>query len=109
MNKLVAIDQAFRIATLTEPTDEIRSLLRALEFERVLELLLMLRQSPKKVLNPAGFLRRAIQESWTPGQQPQKLDRRLENTEQRIYERKGYTPEQARQAVQDGKQKGWGV
>lgn len=99
MNKGEAIDQAFRIATLTEPTDEIRSLLRPLEFERVLELLLMLRMSSKPVRNPAGFLRRAVQEGWVPGQLPEKVDRKLENAEERWYINRGYTPEQAREKV----------
>lgn len=105
MNKMAAVDQAFRIATLTEPTEEIRALLGALEFERVLELLLMLRQSPKKVQNPVGFLRRAIKEGWMPEQQPQKIDRKIENAEERYYLRRGYTPEQAYQAVLDGRRK----
>ncbi|WP_052410474.1 hypothetical protein [Paenibacillus durus] len=109
MNKHMAIDQVYRIATLTEPTEEIRSLLGDLAFDRVLELLLMLRQSPGKVRHPEGFLRRAILEDWQPGQIPQKLDRRTENAEERYYMRRGYSPEQARQAVQEGRQKGWGV
>lgn len=109
MNKAEAIDQAFRIATLTEPTEEIRSLLGALAFERVLELLLMLRQSPKKVQNPAGFLRRAIQEGWQPDQLPEKIDRKVENATERLYQRRGLTPEQARQATLDSRRKGWGV
>jgi hypothetical protein len=109
MNKQDAIDQAFRIATLTEPTGEIRSLLGDLEFERVLELLLMMRQSPKKVQNPAGFLRRAISEGWQPDQLPEKIDRKIENATERLYQRQGLTPEQARQAARESRQKGWGV
>ena len=107
MNKMDAVDQAYRIATLTEPTGEIRELLGGLSFERALELLLMLRQSPKKVQNPAGFLRRAIQEGWQPSQLPEKIDRRLENATQRIYERQGLTPEQARQATIASRQRGF--
>lgn len=107
MNKGDAIDQAFRIATLTEPNGEIRSLLGDLEFERVLELLLMLRQSPKKVQNPAGFLRRAVQEGWRPDQLPEKIDRKTENATERFYQRRGLTPEQARQATLESRQKGF--
>lgn len=109
MEKQIAIDQVFRIATLTEPTDEIRTLLSALAFERVLELLLMLRQSPTKVHNPAGFLRVAILEGWQPDQLPEKIDRRVENATQRLYERQGYTQDQARQMTRESRQKGWGV
>ncbi|MEK4240365.1 hypothetical protein [Paenibacillus sp. FSL H7-0714] len=107
MNKMDAVDQAYRIATLTEPTGEIRQLLSGLSFERSLELLLMMRQSTKKVKNPAGFLRRAIQEDWQPGQIPEKIDRRIENATQRIYERNGLTPEQARQATIASRKRGF--
>lgn len=107
MNKMDAVDQAYRIATLTEPTGEIRDLLGNLSFERALELLLMLRQSTKKVQNQAGFLRRAIQEDWQPGQLPEKIDRRLENATQRIYERRGLTPEQARRETIASRERGF--
>jgi hypothetical protein len=107
MNKQAAIDQAYRIATLTEPTAEIRSLLGGLDFERVLDLLLMLRQSPKKVHNPAGFLRRAIREEWKPDQLPEKIDRRLENATERYYQRQGLTAEQAYQATLESRQRGF--
>ncbi|MBY9088001.1 hypothetical protein KIH86_27810, partial [Paenibacillus sp. HN-1] len=90
MNKLAAIDQAYRIATLTEPTEEIQALLGDLDFGRVLELLLLMRQSPRPVRNPAGFLRRAIQEDWRPGQLPQQVDRHKENIEEQLYIRRGH-------------------
>lgn len=103
MNKSLAVDQVFRIATLTEPTEEIRLLLGALEFERVLELLLMMRLTTKPVRNPVGFLRRAIQEGWKADTLPEKVNRKLENVEEGIYIRRGYTPDQAHQAVLNGR------
>lgn len=99
MNKMKAIEQAFRIATLMEPTDEIRAVLGGEEFERVLELLLMLRMSSSPVRHPAGFLRRAIQEGWAPGQIPEKVNRKVENIEERFYIGKGFTPDQAHAKV----------
>lgn len=77
MNKYEAIDQAWRIATLTEPSGDVRELLYDLEFDRVLELLLILRQSPKPVQFPSGFVRRAIEESWTATTLPEKVERRV--------------------------------
>ncbi|WP_227877191.1 hypothetical protein, partial [Paenibacillus macerans] len=76
------IEQAYKLVTLAEPTEEVRQLLEGQELERVFELLLILRGWPN-VRNPAGFLRRAIQEGWTPETKPQKVDRRLENYEER--------------------------
>lgn len=76
MKKHEAIDQAWRIATLTEPGGDVRELLYDLEFERVLELLLILRQSPKPVQFPAGFVRRAIESGWTAATLPEKIERR---------------------------------
>lgn len=106
MNKSKAIDQAYRIATLTEPTEEVRGLLWPLEFERALELLLMLRMSTRPVRNPAGFLRWAIAEGWTPATLPQKIDRKTENAEVRYHTRRGMTDDQARQEVIENRNKG---
>ncbi|MMZ55622.1 hypothetical protein D1872_174830 [compost metagenome] len=102
MNKAEIIGQAYKLATLAEPTDEVRRLLEDQELERVFELLLILRGWPN-VRNPAGFLRRAIQEGWTPETKPQKVDRRTENYEERYYLRRGYTPEEAREKVIRGR------
>lgn len=99
MKKFEAIDQAIRIATLQEPTDTMTDLLYPLEFSRVLELLLILRQSPRPVKAPAAFLRRAIEEGWTPETLPEKVDRRTENRNEQFYIGRGYTPEQARAKV----------
>lgn len=106
MKKSEAIDQAYRIATLTQPTDEIRALLWPLELERVLELLLMLRMSTRPVRNPAGFLRWAIAEGWTPATLPEKIDRKTENAEVRYHTRRGMSDEQARQEVINNRRRG---
>ncbi|MFD1179706.1 hypothetical protein ACFQ3W_25865 [Paenibacillus puldeungensis] len=98
-----ALDQVFRISMLQEPTDEIRNLLCGQSFERALELLLLLRMTPK-VRNVPGFLRRAIQEGWTPSTLPQKIDRRLEGVEERYYLRKGYSPDQAHEKVLENRE-----
>lgn len=103
MGKSEAIRQVYIIATLQEPSEAVMQLLCGLEFDRALELLLLMRQSSRTVKNPAGFLRRAIEEGWTPDTTPQKVDRKLENHEERYFIRRGYTPEQARELVRRGR------
>lgn len=96
MDKQKAIEAVYQIATLTHPTVDVIELLRPLPFERTLDLLLILRQSPKPVKSPANFLRRAIQEGWTAETLPENIDRKVQRINQRSYERKGYDPETAR-------------
>lgn len=98
MNKSDAIDQAYRIATLEEPSEEVRELLYAQTFERALELLLVLRQA-NKVRNVEGFLRRAVQEGWTPQTSRQRVDRKAEGYSERYYISRGYSADQAREQV----------
>jgi hypothetical protein len=95
-----AIALAYQTATLTYPSFEIMELLRPLPFERVLELLLIMRQSPRPVKSPLNFLRRAIQEGWSPETMPEKVDRHMECVEENHYIRQGYTIDQAREKVQ---------
>lgn len=102
MKKWDSINLVYQIATLTYPSFEIMELLEPLDFERTLELLLILRQQPKKVTSPLNFLRRAIEENWTAETTPQKVDRRLENTTANIYARKGYDPATARKKAKEG-------
>lgn len=102
MEKVKIIEQAYRLTMMEEPKEDILRLLEGEELERVFEVLLILRGWPN-VRNPAGFLKRAIQEGWTPETKPQKVDRRLENYEERYYLRRGYTPEQAREMVIRGR------
>jgi hypothetical protein len=95
-----AIALAYQTATLTYPSFEIMELLRPLPFERVLELLLIMRQSPRPVKSPLNFLRRAIQEGWSPETMPEKVDRHMEYVEENHYILRGYTIDQAREKVQ---------
>lgn len=99
-----AIALAYQTATLTYPSFEIMELLRPLPFERVLELLLIMRQSPRPVKSPLNFLRRAIQEGWSPETMPEKVDRHMEYIEENHYIRQGYTIDQAREKVQRNRQ-----
>ncbi|MGG2201895.1 hypothetical protein [Paenibacillus validus] len=89
------ISLAYQIATLTYPSFEVMELLLPLPYERTLELLLILRQSPKPVKSPVNFLRRAIEEGWTPETMPEKVNRHVQNYEESFYMRRGLTPEQA--------------
>lgn len=95
MDKLTAIAQVYRIATLQEPTEDVLSLLAPLEYARALDLLLVLRQSPKPVKSPANFLRRAIAEGWTPETVARRVDRAAENHAIRFYMQKGLSQEEA--------------
>lgn len=89
MEKEKAIVMAYQIATLSSPSEEVLSLLCPLSYERALELLLVLRQSPQQVKSPAGFLRRAISEGWTPETLPERINRKEQNIETRFYMRRG--------------------
>ncbi|MDQ0496882.1 hypothetical protein [Paenibacillus brasilensis] len=99
-----AIATAYQIATLTYPSYEVFELLNPLPFERVLELLLIMRQSPRPVKSPVNFLRRAIQEGWSPETMPEKVDRHMEYLEENHYVRRGLTLDQAREKVQRNRQ-----
>lgn len=97
MSKTEAISLAYQIATLERPSDEILDLLAVQPFERALELLLVLRQSSGPVRSPLNFLRRAIEENWTPETLPERINRKVQSINQRHYERKGYDTETARE------------
>ncbi|WP_068612569.1 hypothetical protein [Paenibacillus tuaregi] len=101
-----AIATAYQIATLTYPSFEVIELLKPLPFERVLELLLIMRQSPRPVKSPLNFLRRAIQENWSAETMPEKVNRHIEYVEENFYLKKGYTIDQAREIVQARKRGG---
>lgn len=70
---------AFEAVTLTHPTQEITELLSNCGIKRTLEILLIMQQSPTKVKNPLGFIKRAIRENWTPFTLPQNVNRRIQN------------------------------
>lgn len=110
MNKLAAIGRVYEIATLTQPTDEIIHILGELEFERVLELMLVMRQYSGKINAPGRFLRRAIDEQWTPETVAQKVNRHKENRESAHWQRRGLSPEAAqRKVVADRNMPPWEV
>lgn len=100
--RVIAI--AYQIATLTYPSFEVIELLKPLPFERVLELLLIMRQSPRPVKSPLNFLRRAIQENWSAETMPQKVNRHIEYLEENFYLRRGYSIDEAREIVQQKRQ-----
>lgn len=64
---------AYQAVTLCSPTDEIFSILSVVGIKRTLEILLIMQQSPTKVKNPDGFIRKAIRENWNPTSIPIKL------------------------------------
>ncbi|MBD7971088.1 hypothetical protein [Paenibacillus gallinarum] len=97
------IATAYQIATLTYPSFEVIELLKPIPFERVLELLLIMRQSPRPVKSPLNFLKRAIQENWSPETMPEKVNRHMEYLEENIYVRQGYSIDEARELVQKKK------
>lgn len=101
MNKQAAVTMVYQIATLTYPSQEVLDLLEPLTFERVLELMLILRQSQKTVKSPLNFLRRAVDEGWSAETMPQKINRQIQNHEEHFYMTKGYSQEEARK-------KAWG-
>ncbi|WCK55913.1 helix-turn-helix domain-containing protein [Aneurinibacillus sp. Ricciae_BoGa-3] len=78
------VDLAYRIAMLAEPSKDEVTLLSVLDLKHALEILLIMRQSPKPVKNPLGFIKRAIKEGWSPITQPKKIDRKRQNLEERL-------------------------
>lgn len=73
MNKRQAIIMVYQIATMTYPSPEIINLLCDYPFERCLEVLLVLRQSPNKVKAPERFIKRALEEGWTSATTPRNV------------------------------------
>lgn len=94
LGKRSSIEMIYQIATLTAPSDEVTEILCNQEFDRALELLLIVRQT-RGLKSPLNLLRRAIKESWTPEVMPGKVNRRLEDATERLYLRRGLDPEEA--------------
>jgi hypothetical protein len=101
MGKRSSIELAYQIATLTFPNDEVTELLCTQEFERALELLLIVRQT-RGLKSPLNLLRRAIKENWAAEVMPEKVDRRIQNATERIYLRNGIEPEEAARKAKEG-------
>ncbi|MCP1312102.1 hypothetical protein [Paenibacillus tyrfis] len=104
MDRYQAIAMAYQIATLTYPSQQVMELLLPLPYERTLDLMLILRQSPRPVNSPLNFLRRAIEENWTSETMPEKINRRVQNYEERFYAKQGYSPEEARDIARNNRQ-----
>lgn len=75
------ITLAYQAVTLMEPTRELLELLSQVGIERTLEVLLVMQQSPKKVKNPLGFIKKAIQQAWTPYTTPSSIPRNQKHHE----------------------------
>ncbi|MBG9536134.1 MULTISPECIES: helix-turn-helix domain-containing protein [Bacillus cereus group] len=70
------IKLAYEAITLASPTDDILSILYVVGIKRTLEILLIMQQSPTKVKNPNGFIKKAIRENWSPESVPVKIPRK---------------------------------
>lgn len=68
---------AFEAVTMTSPTEEIINILSFVGIKRTLEVLLTMQQSPTKVKNPIGFIKKAISKGWTPTTLPIKKERNV--------------------------------
>jgi predicted site-specific integrase-resolvase len=77
------INLAYQAVTMTYPTEDILEELSDVGIRRTLELLLCMQQSPTRVRNVIGFLKKGIQENWSSETIPIKLPR---NQSIRIYE-----------------------
>ncbi|MCM3323302.1 helix-turn-helix domain-containing protein [Cytobacillus kochii] len=56
----------YQAVTLTHPPDDLVKVLKIAGLKRTLECLLIMQQSPSKVKNPIGFIRKCLRENWTP-------------------------------------------
>lgn len=83
VNEIELVKLAYQVVTLTSPADEMLSILSVLGIKRTLEILLIMQQSPSKVKNPDGFIKKAIRENWSPTSIPIKLSRKSGN---RLYD-----------------------
>lgn len=96
MKKSLAIAYVYEIAMLIPPSGEVIEMLNKQDFERALELIMIMRRT-NKIKSPANFLRRAIEEGWKPETLPQKVDRRMQRILERHYIRKGFDEQTARE------------
>jgi hypothetical protein len=103
MGKRSSIEKAYQIATLTFPSEEVTELLCTLEFERALDLLLILRQT-RGLKSPLNLLRRAIKENWIAEVMPEKVNRKLQDATERLYMRRGLEPEEAARKAREALQ-----
>lgn len=82
-DEIELVKLAYQAVTLTSPANEMLSILSVLGIKRTLEILLIMQQSPSKVKNPEGFIKKAIRENWSPTSTPIKLSRK---SSKRLYD-----------------------
>lgn len=104
MDKLKLIVMGYQIANLHYPSDEVTELLLNLSHDRILELMLVMRQSSRPIKSPVNFLRRAINEGWSAETMPRKINRIRYENEIKIYQQLGYTLEEARKQAYENQQ-----
>ena len=76
-NSKELVSLAYQAITMTSPTETIINILSHIGIKRTLEILLIMQQSPNKVKNPEGFMKKAISKGWTPTTLPIKKDRNI--------------------------------
>lgn len=104
MEKRTLIHFVYQTATLTTPSAEVVDILLRQPPERILEILLVMRQSPRPVKSPSNFIRRAISEGWTPETMPMKINRSRYESELKIYQKMGYSLEEAKKIAFENQQ-----
>lgn len=68
---------AYQAVTMTSPTESLVNILNHIGIKRTLEILLIMQQSPNKVKNPEGFIKKAISKGWSPTTLPIKKERNI--------------------------------
>lgn len=76
---------AFQAITLTSPTKSIINILNHTGIKRTLVILLIMQQSPNKVKNPEGFIRKAISKGWSLTTLPMKKERNVARVQSEIH------------------------
>lgn len=71
------VSLAYQAVTLASPTESMLDILSHIGIKRTLEVLLIMQQSPNKVKNPDGFIKKAIGEGWTPTTLPIRKQRNI--------------------------------
>lgn len=104
MRKEDVIKSVYQIAMLADPSDEVLEILLPLNYDRIFELMLIMRQA-KNIKTPRNFLLRAIQEHWTPETTPKAVNRKAQSKVHRIseifYLQQGYSKEDAERLARD--------
>lgn len=83
---------AYQAVTMTSPTESIINILNHIGIKRTLEILLIMQQSPNKVKNPEGFIKKAISKGWTPTTLPIMKERNIARVQRETYTENRPTP-----------------